>query len=146
METQNSKLPTLAWAYGLAGLLPFVGCAAADVAGLGPGQGAWRFALLGYSAVILSFLGGGRWGFALMSPRPSPLSMTVSMAPSIAAFFLLLTREPFLKLALCAAAGCHGLQWLWDVRDPGAPPGYAGLRSTLTAVAVLAILGAVALG
>jgi hypothetical protein len=146
MERPPSKLPAVAWIYGAAGLIPFFGCAAADIAGVAPGQAWWRLALLIYSAIILSFLGGARWGLALAQPPASAAVITLSMAPSIAGFFLLLAPSPLQRWALGGAAVAHGLQWLWDVRAKGAPPGYGRLRSVLAGGAILSMSAALAFG
>ena len=57
----------LAWGLGLAGLIPFVLTAAVQWLP----QPGWRMlaamALLGYGAVIVSFLGGIHWGLAMRS-------------------------------------------------------------------------------
>jgi len=146
VERPTSKLPALAWAYGAAGLIPFVGCAGADILGLSPGQGWWRLALLIYGVVILSFLGGGRWGMALARGPARASVITLSMAPSIAGFFLLLVPPDLQRWALGGAALAHGLQWLWDVRAKDAPPGYGRLRSVLAAIAILSMSSALAFG
>jgi hypothetical protein len=140
------KLPLVAWAYGAAGLIPFVGCAAADILGLVPGHAWWRLALLIYSAIILSFLGGARWGLALARLPARASVIALSMAPSIAGFFLLLVPPDLQKGALLGAALAHALQWFWDVRAKDAPPGYGRLRSALAAIAILAMSSAAAFG
>ncbi|MGC8468710.1 MAG: DUF3429 domain-containing protein [Acetobacteraceae bacterium] len=63
-------LHPLAVALGLAGVLPFIACGLAALdAGAGL-AGAGFAALLGYGAVILSFLGGVHWGLVLQEPPP----------------------------------------------------------------------------
>jgi hypothetical protein len=146
MQRSHPKLPRVAWIYGAAGLIPFLGCAAADIAGAPPGQGWWRLALLIYAAVILSFLGGARWGFELAHLPAKAVVITLSMAPSIAGFFLLLTPPHLQRWALGGAVVAHILQWAWDIQAKGAPDGYGRLRSVLAAGAVLSMLAALALG
>ena len=146
MAPNTGTLPTLAWIYGVAGLIPFVGCAAADIAAITPGPAWWRFALLIYSAIILSFLGGGRWGLELAQAVPRRSVITLAMGPSIAGFFLLLTPGADRTWALCGAIVAHGLQWLWDVRGSGRPEGYGRLRTVLAGGAMLSIVAALAVG
>jgi hypothetical protein len=56
----------VAW-LGYGGLLPFVGLAA--LAGFDPHHLlAWSDALVGYGAVILSFIGALHWGVAMSAP------------------------------------------------------------------------------
>jgi hypothetical protein len=62
----HRPLPFLALILGVAGLIPFIGCA---YLALTPGGAPGIMALLAYGAVILAFLGGVHWGFAL--PEPS---------------------------------------------------------------------------
>lgn len=64
---------------GLLGLVPFLICAYLASAWRGPADGQAMIALIAYGAVILSFLGGVHWGFALAEP---PASLAgVSPAP-----------------------------------------------------------------
>jgi hypothetical protein len=56
---------------GLLGLIPFLACAYLACAWRTPTEGRALIALVAYGAVILSFLGGVHWGFALTEPRPS---------------------------------------------------------------------------
>jgi hypothetical protein len=146
MERLYAKLPVVAWIYGVAGLIPFIGCAGADILSIAPGSGWWRLALIIYSAVILSFLGGARWGLELARFPASAFQITLSMVPSIAGFFLLLTPAPLQRWALGGAAAAHALQWFWDIRAKKAPQDYGQLRSMLAAGAILSILAALVFG
>jgi hypothetical protein len=56
---------------GLLGLIPFLACAYLACAWHTPAESRALIALIAYGAVILSFLGGVHWGFALTEPRPS---------------------------------------------------------------------------
>ncbi len=65
----SSIPPSVAW-LGYGGLLPFVGLAL--LVALEPEQAAlWRMALVGYGAVILSFVGALHWAFAMVLPSLS---------------------------------------------------------------------------
>ena len=81
-----NRLPLLAVLLGLGGLVPFLGCGAGAVAL----QGEWArlslFALIGYAACILSFLGAVHWGLALdvpLLPAGSPLQLAVVQPPAV---------------------------------------------------------------
>ena len=64
------RLPRLAIVLGLLGLIPF---AALGIGAVLPDPGGHRLPLLiGYGAVILSFLGGVHEGFAILAPAPLP--------------------------------------------------------------------------
>ena len=75
----------LAWALGVAGLLPF----AVGAAGLWllPPQwaGLAAAALLAYAAVIVSFLGGIHWGLAMATGQPRPGGLVWGVLPSLLA-------------------------------------------------------------
>ncbi|HEX3349624.1 MAG TPA: DUF3429 domain-containing protein [Acetobacteraceae bacterium] len=66
----HARLPTIALLLGIVGLIPFIGCAIATVSAGTPDQTSrGLLALIAYGAVILAFVGGVHWGFAL---RPMP--------------------------------------------------------------------------
>ena len=96
VATMNSKGPeplprTVAW-LGYGGLLPFVALAIASVVAHLSGQnpGVWRVALLAYGAVILSFVGALRWGFAMTLRGLTPAQRTAcfvwSVVPALVAW------------------------------------------------------------
>ena len=67
----SSELPAYATALGYGGLLPFIACGLSML--LLPDAGMRHVAgrvLVGYGAVILSFLGGVHWGLVLRGPSP----------------------------------------------------------------------------
>jgi hypothetical protein len=130
----------VAWALALAGLVPFVGCAAMVAAG-GSDAAAWLGALIAYAAVILSFLGGTRWGAALASGSPDPMTLILSNLPALVAWAALLPvglPDP-VRLTLLAIG--LSLMWVWDRRRP--PTWYPALRTTATVGAVFSLILAV---
>ena len=144
--SEARRIPTPALALGLGGLVPFA--AGAALAWLPhAGLAAIGLAALGaYGAVILSFLGGVRWGVELFDEaalaRWGPLGLSV--LPSLVAWAALLA-PPAPMLALLAA----GLvaQWALDrAAVPGGtlPPWYLRLRTILTIGAVAATLAGLA--
>lgn len=125
-----------AWGLALAGLIPFAGCAAMAV--LGPVTGVdWTGALMAYAAVILSFLGGARWGGELARERPSPARLILSNLPAIVAWLALVTVAAPASLRLGVLAAGLALVWLWD-RGP-AQPWYRALRAAATLGAILSL-------
>lgn len=126
-----------AWGLALAGLIPFVGCAAMML--LSPVEReVWLGALIAYAAVILSFLGGTRWGAELAGPAPRSSILILSNLPALVAWAALLpfdlperTRLSLLALALV-------MMWFWDRDRP--PLWYPALRTTATVGAVLSLL------
>ena len=141
------SIPTPALALGLGGLLPF---AAGAIASWLPhvGLAAIGLAALGaYGAVILSFLGGVRWGAVLFDEaaleRWTPLVLAV--LPSLVAWVALLAPPaPMLALLLAGLLGQYALDRS-AARSGALPAWYARLRTILTAgagVATLVGLGA----
>lgn len=123
--------------YGLLGVIPFV---APVLAGL-----VWpvlKPALLTiltlYAALILSFLGGARWGLAVGTATPSPLTVSLAMLPTLAGLGILLLANDWLTCLGLAAALL--VQWLWDVTASGLPGWYGRLRTILTIGAVAGLL------
>lgn len=139
------KIPSAALWLGLAGLIPFYatafGAAAADAA-------LARLSLVSfsiYAAVILSFLGGARWGLELArAPHaPSLQRLCFSVAPSIGGWAIAVASAvaPFAAGIVAAIAIMFLLQFIWDAaagREDLAPGWYPRLRGTLTGGVLLA--------
>lgn len=132
---------------GLAGLVPFV-VLAAWLAAI-PLDHVWRAdtvrLLSTYAAVILSFLGGARWGLAVAGTgRLAARDFALSVLPSLvgwAALFLP-PHYGFVLLAVAFAA-----QGAWDALSGQAgalPLWFARLRTLLTIVVVIAMIVAFA--
>ncbi len=131
----SREIPTAAGWLGGAGVLPFLGAAILAVAAPEP---VWRElalrAFVAYSAVILSFLGGIRWGAALSDADPKRLALSV--APSLLACgCLLLPPGDAIKLfaLLFAVVG------IFDVMKrpaPEWPAWFMRLRARLTGAVV----------
>jgi hypothetical protein len=160
-----NRLPRLAILTGAAGLIPFLALGFAAV--LPNPSHRYVLLLIGYGAVILSFLGGVHEGFAILAPGPLPGAkypagdwqaaahrrILGASACALAAWLALaaaLTLSPAAALALLIAgfialpvleqrAAAHG--WM--------PRGYLWLRwvlsvivtLTLAAVLVMRLLG-----
>lgn len=134
----SRKTPQIVVVYGLAGLIPFF---AAPVATLIAPDFRWQFneALLWWAAIILSFLGGARWGAAVQAEAPSPRLIGLAMLPSIAGWLILLAPAKYPVGKLLALAAALLLHLLWDARAGGLPGWYGRLRMVLTAGAVTAL-------
>jgi hypothetical protein len=135
--------PLTPWLYGVLGLIPFVAGALGAVVFK---TDDWRRqaslgVLLSYGALILSFLGGARWGLEIGRADVRARVISLSMLPTLAGFFLLSDPAPlkpiwrFTGLAIAFVA-----QWVWDISSWDAPVWYPRLRSLLTVGAVLALL------
>lgn len=100
-----------------------------------------------YAAVILSFLGGVRWGLELARApdAPSPARLVYSVSPSVAGWILATFALTSAQLHGAAGmfAGLFALQYMWDRfshRDANAPDWYPLLRQVLTGGVMLACL------
>lgn len=142
-----AALPAGAQALGLAGLVPFVAAALATL--LLPEAGQRELAgrvLLGYGAVILSFLGGVHWGLVLRDRPAQPFRpLAIGVLPSLLGWgSLFLPHEQ----ALAVQVACFGGFWLYEHRVLGPavlPAEYLALRRWLT-LAVCASLALALMG
>lgn len=139
--TARTAIPPIALWLGLAGLLPFIGAAIAVWLSDTEQQPQAVFALLAYGAVILSFLGGVRWGAVLRNQaaleQAHPLVM--SILPSLVAWLALLV-PPTAGLTLLII-GLSG-QFLYDraaARSDELPAWYGRLRVILSIGAVTSL-------
>ncbi|MEO1472564.1 MAG: DUF3429 domain-containing protein [Pseudomonadota bacterium] len=140
MTNDAFRIPPAPLALTVAGLAPFMGSAAArlllDADPIRAAQ--TELVLIAYAAVILSFLGGVRWGVemtdaSLSEPRWGV--MIGSVLGALAGWGLVLyavlgTRSPWIFLGAAALLVMH---WLWDMSMKPAPAWYSGLRLLATA-------------
>ncbi len=142
MNTGASSRPAVVAWLGFAGLLPFVGTAL--VCWLEPNHRSWWLEmLLGYGAVILSFVGALHWGFAMVHPatagRPMNGMYAWSVMPSLLGWLALLAH-PTVGATLLIAGFLA--QYWQDLRLAGVlplPAWYLPLRLQLTVVACLCL-------
>jgi hypothetical protein len=131
-------MPSLTLVYGLLGLVPFL---VPPVAGfLFPAiKNDAALVLAVYGGLILSFLGGARFGFAHARTPLAAATVSISMLPTIAGLALLAAPVPATPrlLGLAVALALH---WLWDVRSGDLPRWYPRLRTILTTGAVAGLL------
>lgn len=139
-DLHQPPLPALARRLGWAGLLPFFAALAVWAWALQTGQAEVaaqaQKAFLVYSAVILSFLGGVRWGRVMSAGAAAP-GYVLAVLPSLWAFPALLLPP----LQAVAALGCGFALALWfDTRaDPlPATPGFRQLRQGLSLAVIAA--------
>lgn len=144
--TPRPAIPRVVFGYGLAGLIPFWAPAAAGLAWPETREIAGLL-LAAYAALILSFLGGARFGRAVLDAPPSVAAISLSMLPTIAGLATLALPPSLRTVQLLLLAAALALHWLWDLRDTGAPAWMPRLRTILTAGAVAGLaVGAVILG
>lgn len=136
----------VAW-LGYGGLLPFV--ALAGVGWWAPSAPLWNTALLGYGAVILSFVGALHWGFAMalggLTEAQRTRCFVWSVVPSLLAWPALLLPAAGGAALLIAGFALHLLQDHRLASRAALPGWYLPLRWRLTITASVCLaLGAVA--
>jgi len=137
----NSRaIPAAAKLLGYAGVLPFGAFALVHVFGSGSIEAHAERAFLLYGGLILSFLGGIRWGVAAGRERFRGAAPFLSVLPSLWAFFFLLWPDPRAALwGLLAGFAVMGVVDRWWPA-PGISAWMVVLRSRLTS-AVIACFG-----
>ena len=135
MSESPATPPRVVLVYGLLGIIPFWSLSLARlVAPSLAGLGVIVAAL--YAGLILSFLGGARWGLAVREPAPNPAVIGLSMIPTLAGLAALVVLHGQARAQLLVLAAALALSWAWDVRAEGLPAWYGRLRSLLTLGAV----------
>jgi len=135
----------MAAALGAGGLIPFlVGSGYLWLGPIGYAQVVSN-ALIGYGAVILSFLGAVHWGLYLSHTRADGLRLVLGVTPSLigwGAILLALLGAPVLALILLII-GFLGIYLVdWQTVAQGLAPAWYGrlrLRLTLVVLATLVI-------
>lgn len=138
------RIPRVALVLGLAGLIPFAASALAGFSADSATSARGLHSLAVYAAVILSFLGGVRWGALLTTPAgfDSFTAAVISVLPSILAWLALLLPAPIMMLLLLIGLV---LQYLVDSpfspveNSAGVPLWYPSLRLILSAGAIVCV-------
>lgn len=146
------RLPPVAIALGIAGLIPFIGCGLGTLALPPPDSERFLTALLAYGAVILAFLGAVHWGFVLESPDPEGAAMVardrvrlvLSVIPALIGWLALLMpllHSPEGGLAVLIVGHLVTVVTESQLRRRGLmPPGYMWLRWGLSIVMVVVLV------
>ena len=135
MIARPQSAPLGAWAFGLLGIIPFWSLPLAVL--LAPGWiGPAASIEAVYAALILSFLGGARWGLALGRPSPKPAVIGLTMTPTLAGLAILVLMHGQVRSQLLGLAAALIFSWLWDATSADLPPWYGPLRTWLTLGAV----------
>jgi hypothetical protein len=131
--------PVAARWLGLLGLFPFGATVVASFIPALPLHSVALQALLAYGAVILSFLGGIRWGMAIVKTgRDDLLSpLLISVLPSLLGWIALLVPG---SAGLSLLAFGFSALLLADLRLPMAPDWYGALRLPLSVGAISALM------
>ncbi len=149
MHSKTLEIPRPALLLGVGGLLPFFATAVAvwyqpsidnPATGLTISEFALR-ALGAYGAVILSFLGGVRWGKLLVDEARLRqwVPLTLSVLPSLVAWCSLLLSPPAMLLLLMAGFAAQYVLDRLAVRRQELPAWFGRLRLLLSSGAVLSL-------
>jgi len=149
MSDRRPPVPRPALVYALAGLAPFAACAGLIFVSRDDAQVAVAVEAV-YGAVILSFLGGARWGIEIQRAAPRPGLITLAMAPSVLGFGAALwtmggEQGANAVSGLLALAALFIAAGAWDVTSRDVPEWYPRLRTAIT-LAVVVLLAASVLG
>jgi hypothetical protein len=145
--TEAARVPPSAVWLGALGALPFVALSGSLPWLNEPLQSLATQALLGYGAVILSFLGGIHWGLAIATPIPADVlslraRLILSVLPSLIAWpALLLGKVAGLWLLAVGIAAMLGVD-LEMTRRGFAPAWYPRLRLPLSGVVCACLVSA----
>ena len=135
-------IPLAPLVLGLTGLIPFwaLSLAIALHGAFGFQEHGLAFALAAYAAIIISFLGGIRWGLAAARDDGGALNYAISVVPSLAGWALLAAPEPWRLAGLGMAALALGPIDARLVKAGLAPLWLGRLRLILSCGAGLALL------
>jgi len=121
----------IAFALGLAGLLPQIGAAGLTWLGIYDGG----LVAIAYGALILSFLGGMWWGLAMFRRLGQSLLVTLAVIPSLVAGAILALAAVHLPIGLVAMGSAIMLTLpvdRWLVTRGAAPANWMRLRVPLS--------------
>ncbi len=140
------SLPPLAMILGAAGILPFALLGVASLGGNADSSLTAVRGLAGYGAVILAFLGGVHWGFALEEQsdgRAVRERLGLGVVPSLigwAAIFSSFAASPVLSLAILIAGFITVVVTEWHAHRKGLVPGGYMIMRWVISVIVVALL------
>jgi hypothetical protein len=142
-RTMHDEVERGARQIGFLGLVPFL-LLSVWLISLSPDH-VWRAGtvslLIAYGAVILSFLGGIRWGMAMIRPAErSRRDLALAMGPALIAWVSVATPAPYAFAVLAAAFAAQGASDTLAAHGGTAPRWYGRLRTTLTVIVVATMI------
>ncbi|MCO5082558.1 MAG: DUF3429 domain-containing protein [Rhizobiaceae bacterium] len=96
--------------------------------------------LVAYSAIVLSFLGGIRWGIAMQTREGGARALAPSLVPALVGWLAPFVLQPYCFAILAVAYAAQGA---WDSLSAGngaLPEWYGRMRVRLTIVAVATLV------
>ena len=140
MIGRTDPAPRAVFAYGIFGIIPFWSVPIAAL--FAPSwTGIAVVVEAVYAALILSFLGGARWGLAVSDASPNPVVVGMAMTPTLVGLAVLVSLHGEMRLQLLALAAALTLSWAWDFSAKDLPTWYGRFRTVLTLGAVGGLCG-----
>lgn len=139
MEAETSA-PLPLWIIAIAALSPFPVSAA--IYAFGPDRLAHDAltVILTWSAIVMSFVGGVRWGLETGRESPRTARLASSIVGPVFAWILILARGRWPETwLLCGFLSAFLLQWLFDHTAPDVPTRWPRLLTVLTLGAGLSL-------
>ena len=137
---RRESIPLALWVIALVALSPFPITALLYSYGPEARMAAALSALLQWSAVVLSFLAGVRWGMETREASPRPMRQVFSAMCAVAGWVILMSRgrtpDTWIIGGLIAA---FLLQWLFDHQTPDTPSRYPLLSTAMTTAACVSL-------
>ena len=138
--TRAESIPIGLWVIALLALSPFPVAAILYCYGPPDLMRAGLTSLLAWSAVVLAFLGGVRWGLETREPHPRMTRQAFSAMCAVAAVVVLLARgrapDTWILGGFIAA---FLIQWLFDHQTPDTPSRYPMLSTAVTTAACVSL-------
>lgn len=132
--------PAALWTIALAALAPFP--VSAVLYGYGPPTLARPAltVLLSWTALVVAFLGGVRWGLETREPAPRWHRLAFSALTAAAALLVLLGRGRLPDVWILGGfVAVFLVQWLFDHQTPDTPARYPTLSTAITAGACISL-------
>lgn len=140
VEIETGAAPLPLWVIALICMAPFPASAFAYALGPADMAGPALTVILTWSAVVMGFLGGIRWGLESARAQPRWTRLAHSLISPVGGWALLFSRgavdTPWL---LCGFLAAFILQWLFDHTAPDVPARYPRLMTVLTLGACLSL-------
>lgn len=132
--------PVALWIIAMLALAPFLIAAAIYCYGPPSRTPGALTVLLTWSALIMSFLGGVRWGLETRETAPRWQRHAFSALAAVAAWVILLARDHVAETWVVGGfIVAFLIQWLFDHHTPDTPARYPVLSTALTGAACVSL-------
>jgi hypothetical protein len=137
---RRESIPLALWAIALVALSPFPITALLYSYGPAARMETALSSLLQWSAVVLSFLGGVRWGLETREASPRPMRQVFSAMCAVAGWVILMSRGHAPDTWVIGGfMTAFLIQWLFDHQTPDTPSRYPMLSTAVTAGACVSL-------